>query len=170
MVDGRLRPLIAGLVLSAALAAVAGERSLVLFDDFETRDARFWSASLPEMPDTVCTPAATPVPLSDPVILGNGSPGSVTRAQIQAALDDGGNLQWPPTRPNGQTEEPATATVVWADPLLLPIGDYGGISETMPPGDLSPALGGGVSGGAPPADQRGRARTVPIDIGAYENP
>jgi hypothetical protein len=32
------------------------------------------------------------------------------------------------------------------------------------------ALGGGVSGGAPPADQRGRARTVPIDVGAYESP
>jgi hypothetical protein len=40
----------------------------------------------------------------------------------------------------------------------------------MPPGDFSPALGGGVTTGAPPADQRGRARTVPIDVGAYENP
>jgi hypothetical protein len=88
----------------------------------------------------------------------------------RTVLDGGGNLQWPPTRPNGQTEEPATASVVWADPLLLPIGDYGGISQTMPPGNLSPALGGGVSGGAPPADQRGRARTSPIDVGAYENP
>jgi len=88
----------------------------------------------------------------------------------RTVLDGGGNLQWPPTRPNGQAEEPATATVVWADPLLLPIGNYGGISETMPPGDLSPALGGGVSGGAPPADQRGRARSVPIDVGAYETP
>jgi len=88
----------------------------------------------------------------------------------RTVLDGGGNLQWPPTRPNGQAEEPATATVVWADPLLLPIGDHGGISQTMPPGDLSPALGGGVTAGAPAADQRGRVRTAPIDIGAYETP
>lgn len=40
----------------------------------------------------------------------------------------------------------------------------------MPPGDLSPALGGGFTIGAPPADQRGRARTAPIDVGAYETP
>jgi hypothetical protein len=92
VVDGRQRLLFACLVLAAALAALAGERSLVLFDGFETRDARFWSASLPEVPGTVCTPAATPVPLNDPAVLGNGSPGSVTRAQIQTALDNGGHI------------------------------------------------------------------------------
>jgi len=88
----------------------------------------------------------------------------------RTVLDGGGNLQWPPTRPNGQDEPPATATVLWADPLLLPIGDYGGLNATMPPDDLSPAIDGGVTNGAPPTDQRGRLRVPPIEIGAYERP
>jgi hypothetical protein len=32
----------------------------------------------------------------------------------------------------------------------------------------SPALGAGVAAGAPPADQRGAARTPPPDAGAFE--
>jgi hypothetical protein len=88
----------------------------------------------------------------------------------RTVLDGGGNLQWPPTRPNGQDEPPATASVVWAEPLLLPVGDYGGVTATMPPDDPSPAIGGGVTQGAPATDQRGRHRLPPIDIGAYELP
>ncbi len=88
----------------------------------------------------------------------------------RTVLDGGGNLQWPETRPNGQSEPPATATVNWAEPMLLPIGPYGGITATMPPDDFSPAIAGGVTAGAPDADQRGRRRVPPIDVGAYENP
>jgi predicted outer membrane repeat protein len=88
----------------------------------------------------------------------------------RTVLDGGGNLQWPPTRPNGQDEPPATATVVWADPMLLPAGDYGGVTATMPPDDGSPAIGAGVSQGAPMTDQRGRHRLPPIEVGAYERP
>ena len=54
--------------------------------------------------------------------------------------------------------------------MLLPIGPYGGITATMPPDDFSPAIAGGVTAGAPDADQRGRRRAPPIDVGAYENP
>ena len=88
----------------------------------------------------------------------------------RTVLDGGGNLQWPQTRPNGQSEPPATASVVWAEPILLPIGSFGGITATMPPDDLSPAIDGGVTPGAPDADQRGRRRIPPIDVGAYEAP
>jgi hypothetical protein len=88
----------------------------------------------------------------------------------RTVLDGGGNLQWPETRPNGQPEPPATAGVVWAQPLLLSVGDFGGLTATMPPDDPSPAIDGGVTGGAPATDQRGRLRTPPIDVGAYENP
>lgn len=82
--------------------------------------------------------------------------------------DGGGNLQWPPERPNGQPETPATATVVWADPLLVPLGDYGGPTPTRPPGPGSPALGAGGTAGAPATDQRGLPRTPPPDSGAVE--
>ena len=83
-------------------------------------------------------------------------------------LDGGGNLQWPETRPNGQPEPPATATVVWAQPVLLPLGDYGGLTATAPPDDVSPAVGGGVAGGAPPTDQRGVPRILGMElVGQY---
>lgn len=88
----------------------------------------------------------------------------------RTVLDGGGNLQWPPTRPNGQPEPPATATVVWAEPMLLPCADNGGLTQTMAPDDGSPAIGGGVSGGTPTTDQRGRLRTPALDVGAYETP
>jgi hypothetical protein len=40
-----------------------------------------------------CAPVA-PIPLVSPQVLGNGSPGSVTTAQIQAALDVGGHVRF----------------------------------------------------------------------------
>jgi predicted outer membrane repeat protein len=82
--------------------------------------------------------------------------------------DGGGNMQWPAERPNGQPEQPATATVVWDDPLLEPLGAHGGPTSTMPLSTTSPALDAGVAAGAPPADQRGVARTPPPDVGAFE--
>ena len=46
----------------------------------------------PPSPD--CPPAASAVPLVNPQVLGNGSPGSVTTAQIQAALNTGGHISF----------------------------------------------------------------------------
>jgi len=82
--------------------------------------------------------------------------------------DGGGNMQWPEERPNGQAEQPATPTVIFDDPLLGVLGDYGGPTATMPLGVGSPALEAGVSAGAPAADQRGVPRTPAVDIGAFE--
>jgi hypothetical protein len=82
--------------------------------------------------------------------------------------DGGGNMQWPPTRPNGQAEQPATATVVWDDPELEPLAAHGGPTWTMPLAPGSPALEAGVPDGAPATDQRGVPRTPPPDVGAFE--
>jgi len=82
--------------------------------------------------------------------------------------DGGGNMQWPETRPNGQPEQPATATVIFDDPLLQALGDFGGPTPTMPLGAGSPALEAGVEDGAPATDQRGVLRTLPVDMGAFE--
>jgi hypothetical protein len=43
-------------------------------------------------PTPDCPPAAQPVELVDPTVLGSGTPGSVTTAAIQAALDLGGHV------------------------------------------------------------------------------
>ena len=61
--------------------------------------------------------------------------------------------------------------VVGVDPLLGPLQDNGGPTETMLPGPGSPALG--LVGRRRPCtgtDQRGMARSLPCDAGAVEVP
>ena len=58
-----------------------------------------------------------------------------------------------------------------AAPLLAPLGDYGGPTQTMPPLPGSPAIdAGGAAASAFPTDQRGFPRVVgaAVDIGAVE--
>jgi predicted outer membrane repeat protein len=77
-------------------------------------------------------------------------------------VDGGGNLQYPGTD--------CGVTIPVADPLLLPLANYGGPTETMalPPG--SPAVDTAVLISCPPTDQRGVARPQGpgCDIGAFE--
>jgi hypothetical protein len=89
------------------------------------------------------------------------------------ASDGGDNLQWPRYRPipSGQEEDPASPTgVTWADPDLGPLTWHGSRIDTMKPNDGSPAIGlaGTIAAGAPATDARGRARTTPVDVGAFE--
>jgi hypothetical protein len=55
------------------------------------------------------------------------------------------------------------------DPLLGPLGDYGGPTPTFPllPGSL--AIGGGTASNAPANDQRGQPRVGLVDIGAFQS-
>ena len=56
-----------------------------------------------------------------------------------------------------------------ANPLLAPLGYYGGPLKTMPLLSGSPAINAGTSTGAPATDERGFARVDgAIDIGAFE--
>ncbi len=80
----------------------------------------------------------------------------------------GGNIQFP--RASCGSDIPTT------DPLLVPLADNGGATQTMTPGANSPAIDGGVAEGCPPTDQRGSPRpadgdgdgTPMCDSGAYE--
>jgi hypothetical protein len=54
------------------------------------------------------------------------------------------------------------------DPLLAPLGDYGGPTQTMPPLAGSPALDAGDPGQAGTPDQRGVVRTGGVNIGAFQ--
>ena len=58
--------------------------------------------------------------------------------------------------------------LIGVDPLLAPLGDYGGPTQTMPLLPGSPAIGNGTSSGAPTTDQRGFARGSTVDIGAFQ--
>ena len=55
------------------------------------------------------------------------------------------------------------------DPLLAPLGDYGGPTPTMALLPGSPAIGGGTATGAPTTDQRGFGRGSTVDIGAFQH-
>ena len=57
------------------------------------------------------------------------------------------------------------------NPLLAPLGDYGGPTQTMPLLPGSPAINAGDGTNAPTTDQRGFARVVngTVDIGAFES-
>ena len=59
--------------------------------------------------------------------------------------------------------------LIGGDPLLAPLGEYGGPTPTMPLLPGSPAIGKGTSGpGIPTTDQRGFARGASVDIGAFQ--
>src|SRR5262249_20459306 len=66
---------------------------------------------------------------------------------------------------------PAAAVVSTADPLLAPLGNYGGPTQNMALRPGSPAIDPGTSTGAPAQDQRGvsRPQGAAVDIGAFES-
>ena len=78
---------------------------------------------------------------------------------VQSVVNNGGTL-------NGNS------TFIFKAPLLSPLGNYGGLTATMPPLPGSPALDGGstLAAGNLPTDQRGyyRFRGARVDIGAVE--
>jgi hypothetical protein len=83
-------------------------------------------------------------------------------------LEDGTGSNLPPGNPGpngnivGTTSQPI-------DPLLGPLANNGGPTQTMALDAGSPAIDTGTSVGAPTTDQRGDPRGTPPDIGAYES-
>ncbi len=80
--------------------------------------------------------------------------------------DGGGNIQWPDIKNNGNADTPCADGVTFADPLLEPVADNGGFTETMALGVNSPAID--VAEDCPGSDQRGMPRVGLCDSGAYE--
>ena len=104
----------------------------------------------------------TSLTLTNTIVANNSAPGS---ANCDGTVTDGGtNLQFPGTT--------CGATIPSADPLLSPLADNGGPTQTMAIGPGSPAIDAGTTGcpPTPAADQRGVARPqgAGCDIGAYE--
>lgn len=85
----------------------------------------------------------------------------------EAMTDLGGNLQWPRAKASGKDDQPCAAGVLFADPLLGPLADNGGLGKTFALGAGSPAIGHGA--GCPATDQRGLPRATACDSGAYEH-
>jgi hypothetical protein len=84
----------------------------------------------------------------------------------EAMTDQGGNLQWPPTKASGNPDPPCVDGITFADPLLQPLADNGGFSMNFTLGAGSAALD--HASDCPAYDQRGQPRGQPCDTGAYE--
>ncbi|MFW5741597.1 MAG: choice-of-anchor Q domain-containing protein, partial [Myxococcota bacterium] len=84
----------------------------------------------------------------------------------EAMTDRGGNIQWPPTKASGKDDQPCVEGITFADPLLQPLADNGGVSQTFALAQGSPAIDLGSD--CPDVDQRGVERSEPCDSGAFE--
>jgi thiol-disulfide isomerase/thioredoxin len=63
-----------------------------------------------------------------------------------------------------------TNNLIGGNPLLAPLGNYGGPTQAMALLPGSPAIDAGTTGpGIPSTDQRGLGRVGPVDIGAFES-
>jgi predicted outer membrane repeat protein len=89
-----------------------------------------------------------------------------TGGDCEVALpnDAGHNILGPTCAP----EPPAEGDQVGVDPLLSPLANNGGPTETMATATTSPAIGAGDSAACPATDQRGVARTGGCDVGAFQ--
>ena len=110
-----------------------------------------------------------PTSLSNTIIAGNtatdASPdayGSVSSQGFNLIGQTDGSTGWVGSDLTGTTASPL-------DPLLAPLGNYGGPTQTMALLPGSPAINAGTSTGAPTTDQRGSSRVGGVDIGAFES-
>ena len=108
------------------------------------------------------------VTLQNTLFAANTTANQYRATSCHAAMTDlGGNLQWPKTKANGNADQPCADGILFADPLLQPLADNGGFSQTLALGAGSPAIRLGKS--CPTTDQRGLPRANPCDTGAYEH-
>jgi hypothetical protein len=82
-------------------------------------------------------------------------------------LGDGTGSNLPPGNPDSTGNIVGTSGAP-IDPLLGPLANNGGPTQTMALLAGSPCLDAGTASGAPSTDQRGVSRGTPPDIGAYE--
>jgi hypothetical protein len=117
----------------------------------------------------IFAPTSSSVTVKNCLLQNNTAGSTLNGLNVNRTLTDGGgNVQWPSKRANGDFDTPVTATTVFADALLGPLAANGGPTLTMAIPLTSRAVGAGVAAGAPPIDQRGVLRTLPVDTGAYE--
>jgi hypothetical protein len=113
--------------------------------------------------------------LTNTILAGNTDSGASPAPDGSGAFTDGGhNLIGNSTGMtgiyNGANGNMVGASGDAIDPLLSPLGNYGGPTQTMLPNGNSPVLAAGSTAGAPATDQRGLSRIVHgvIDIGAVQ--
>jgi uncharacterized repeat protein (TIGR01451 family) len=93
----------------------------------------------------------------------NGGGGAVGKVNLKNSIvsgNSGGDV-------SGITDN--GNNLIGGSPLLAPLSNYGGPTQTMALLPGSPAINAGTSTGAPTTDQRGISRVGAVDIGAFES-
>ncbi len=105
--------------------------------------------------------------LQNTIVAGNTA---VTGPDISGGFfSQGNNLIGETDGSSGATGSDITGTIANpVNPLLSPLGNFGGLTPTVALLQGSPALGHGNTGAAPPTDQRGDPRGGPSDVGAVQ--
>ncbi len=117
----------------------------------------------------IVNPANAPITLRNTIFLNNtGGNAFNPWAMLNPVANGSNNLQWPQYRQGTQEEQPVSPGSSFADALLAPIADNGGLTQTMALLNGSPAIDTGTPTGAPTTDQRGLPRFGVVDIGAFE--
>ncbi len=102
-------------------------------------------------------------------ILANNTGGNVFNPwNILNPIAGSDNLQYPQQRPNGQNDIQATASTLWADPILAAPSANGGFTATMATTTNSPGINQASVSQSTPQDQRSKDRYQTADYGAYE--
>jgi hypothetical protein len=106
--------------------------------------------------------------LSNTIIAGNTGPSS---PDVFGVFNSQGNdLIGKTDGSSGWVGSDLTGTIAAPlDPLLAPLGDYGGPTQTMALLPGSTAIDAGAATGAPSTDQRGSGRVGTVDVGAFES-
>jgi hypothetical protein len=81
---------------------------------------------------------------------------------IDAASTGDHDVQWP----MGGTDSPCVTGITFSDPMLGPLTNNGGTTQTVVPGAASSVIQTGTS--CPTTDQTGHPRGNPCTLGAYE--
>jgi hypothetical protein len=110
------------------------------------------------------------VTLKNTIVAGHEVGNIYEAISCTAALMEGnGNLQFPVAREGGGSDDPdrlCSVNAMVADAQLGELADNGGPTETLVPGERSPAFGLGTD--CPATDQRGMPRGAPCTSGAVE--
>lgn len=111
-----------------------------------------------------------PITLRNSILHNNTGGNAFNPWNLRNPVSGSNNVQFPQVRPGsgGQMEAPVTPGAVFADALLDPPANNGGLTETVGLRVGSPALDSGSATGALPHDQRRFPRFGNVDIGAFE--
>ncbi len=114
------------------------------------------------------SPGAT-MALTDTIVAGNAAGdirGALATGSANNLVGDGSGLTG--ISDGNQGNQVGTSETA-INPLLAPLGNYSGPTQTMALLPGSPAIGGGTTVVAAATDERGEQRTDPVDIGAFQS-